>query len=221
MKRFAVIGLGKFGFHVAKALFEDGNEVIAIDQDRNRIQEIDPYCTEAIVMDATDKEKLKALGLENMDSVVLSAGSKISSSILVCLHLQEIGVKKILAKALDDDHAKILKKIGATEIIRPEMAMAVRVARGLSTPNILDFIPLAEDYNLLQVDPPRAFIGKTLRDLDLKARYNVFVIAIKELVPENFVLVPPASFLIKDSDVLILLGKEQDISKIKELRAEG
>jgi len=221
MKRFAVIGLGKFGFHVAKALFEDGNEVIAIDQDRNRIQEIDPYCTEAIVMDATDKERLKALGLENMDSVVLSAGSKISNSILVCLHLQEIGVKKILAKALDDDHAKILKKIGATEIIRPEMAMAVRVARGLSTPNILDFIPLAEDYNLLQVDPPRAFIGKTLRDLDLKARYNVFVIAIKELVPENFVLVPPASFLIKDSDVLILLGKEQDISKIKELRAES
>jgi trk system potassium uptake protein TrkA len=122
---------------------------------------------------------------------------------------------------LDDDHAKILKKIGATEIIRPEMAMAVRVARGLSTPNILDFIPLAEDYNLLQVDPPRAFIGKTLRDLDLKARYNVFVIAIKELVPENFVLVPPASFLIKDSDVLILLGKEQDISKIKELKSES
>ncbi len=221
MKKFAVIGLGKFGFHVAKALFEDGNEVIAIDQDRNRIQEIDPYCTEAIVMDATDKERLKALGLENMDSVVLSAGSKISNSILICLHLQEIGVKKILAKALDDDHAKILKKIGATEIIRPEMAMAVRVARGLSTPNILDFIPLAEDYNLLQVDPPRAFIGKTLRDLDLKARYNVFVIAIKELVPENFVLVPPASFLIKDSDVLILLGKEQDISKIKELKSES
>lgn len=221
MKRFAVIGLGKFGFHVAKSLFEDGNEVIAIDQDRNRIQEIDPYCTEAIVMDATDKERLKALGLENMDSVVLSAGSKISNSILICLHLQEIGIKKILAKALDDDHAKILKKIGATEIIRPEMAMAVRVARGLSTPNILDFIPLAEDYNLLQVDPPRAFIGKTLRDLDLKARYNVFVIAIKELVPENFVLVPPASFLIKDSDVLILLGKEQDISKIKELKSES
>ncbi len=221
MKKFAVIGLGKFGFHVAKALFEDGNEVIAIDLDRNRIQEIDPYCTEAIVMDATDKERLKALGLENMDSVVLSAGSKISNSILICLHLQEIGVKKILAKALDDDHAKILKKIGATEIIRPEMAMAMRVARGLSTPNILDFIPLAEDYNLLQGDPPRAFIGKTLRDLDLNARYNVFVIAIKELVPENFVLVPPASFLIKDSDVLILLGKEQDISKIKELKSGG
>ncbi|MFO7666444.1 MAG: TrkA family potassium uptake protein [Desulfobacterales bacterium] len=221
MKRFAVIGLGKFGFHVAKALFEAGNEVVAVDQDKNKIQEIDPYCTEAIVMDATDKERLNALGLENMDSVIISAGTKISNSILICLHLQEIGIKKILAKALDDDHAKILKKVGATEIIRPEMAMAVRVARSLSTPNILDFIPLAEDYNLLQVDPPRAFIGKTLKELNLKAKYNVYVIAIKELVPENFVLVPPADFLIKDSDVLIILGKEQDISRIKELKSES
>jgi trk system potassium uptake protein TrkA len=221
MKRFAVIGLGNFGFHVAKALFEAGNEVVAIDQDKNRIQEIDPYCTEAIVMDATDKERLNALGLENMDSVIISAGTKISNSILICLHLQEMGIKKILAKALDDDHAKILKKVGATEIIRPEMAMAVRVARSLSTPNILDFIPLAEDYNLLQVDPPRAFIGKTLKDLNLRAKYNVYVIAIKELVPENFVLVPPAGFLIKDSDVLIILGKTQDLAKIKELQAES
>lgn len=221
MKKFAVIGLGKFGFHVAKALFEAGNEVVAIDQDKNKIQEIDPYCTEAIVMDATDKERLNALGLEDMDSVIISAGTKISNSILICLHLQEMGIKKILAKALDNDHAKILKKVGATEIIRPEMAMAVRVARSLSTPNILDFIPLAEDYNLLQVDPPRAFIGKTLKELNLRALYNVYVIAIKELVPENFVLVPPAGFLIKDSDVLIILGKEQDISKIKELQSES
>jgi len=221
MKKFAVIGLGKFGFHVAKELFEAGNEVVAVDQDKNRIQEIDPYCTEAIVMDATDKERLHALGLENMDSVIISAGTKISNSILICLHLQEMGIKKILAKALDDDHAKILKKVGATEIIRPEMAMAVRVARSLSTPNILDFIPLAEDYNLMQVDPPRAFIGKTLKELNLRAKYNVYVIAVKELVPENFVLVPPAGFLIKDSDVLMILGKEQDLSKIKELQSEG
>jgi trk system potassium uptake protein TrkA len=98
------------------------------------------------------------------------------------------------------------------------MAMAIRVARGLSTPNILDFIPLAEDYDLLQVDPPRGFIGKTLRELDLRAKYNVHIIGIKELVPENFILVPPADFRIKDSDVLIMLGKTQEIRRIKELK---
>ncbi len=217
MKRFAVIGLGNFGFHAAKSLFEDGNEVVAIDLDRNRIQAIDPFCTEAVVMDATDKERLKSLGLEVMDSVIVSTGAKISTSLLITLHLQEIGVKKILAKALDEDHGKILKKVGATEIIHPEKDMAIRVARGLSTPNILDFIPLEEDYSLVQVDPPRAFIGKTLRELNLRAKYNVHVIAIKELVPENFVLVPPADFLIKDSDILIMLGKSQDIKRIKAL----
>ena len=218
MKHFAVIGLGNFGFHAAKALFEDGNEVLAIDADKGRVQAIDPFSTEAMVLDATDKEAIKSLGFENMDAVIVSTGTKISISILICLYLQEIGVKKILAKALDDDHAKILKRVGATEIIHPERDMALRVSKGLSRPNILDFIPLAEEFDLIQVGPPSEFIGKSLMDLNLRAKYNVHVIAIKELVPENFVLVPPANFVIKDSDILIMLGKAADIRKIKALK---
>ena len=218
MKRFAVIGLGNFGFHAAKALFEDGNEVVAIDTDKARVQAIDPYSTEAVVLEATDKEALKSLGLENMDAVIVSTGTKISTSILICLYLQEIGVKKILAKALDEDHGKILKRVGATEIIHPERDMALRISRGLSRPNILDFIPLADEFDLVQVGPPNEFIGKNLKELNLRAKYNVHIIAIKELVPENFVLVPPASFVIKDSDILIMLGKSEDIKRIKALK---
>jgi trk system potassium uptake protein TrkA len=218
MKRFAVIGLGNFGFHAAKALFEDGNEVVAIDTDRARVQAIDPHSTEAVVLDASDKEALKSLGLENMDGAIVSTGTKISTSILICLYLQEIGVKKILAKALDDDHGKILKRVGATEIIHPERDMALRVSRGLSRPNVLDFIPLAEEFDLIQVGPPSEFIGKSLKDLNLRAKYNVHIIAIRELVPENFQLVPPANFVIKDSDILIMLGKSEDIRKIKALK---
>lgn len=218
MKRFAVIGLGNFGFHAAKALYEDGNEVVAIDTDKARVQAIDPFCTEAVVLDSTDKEALKTLGLENMDGVIVSTGTKISTSVLICLYLQEIGVKKILAKALDDDHGKILKRVGATEIIHPERDMAVRISRGLSRPNVLDFIPLAEEFDLIQVGPPRDFIGKSLKDLNLRAKYNVHIIAIKELVPENFILVPPANFVIKDSDILIMLGKSEDIRRIKALK---
>jgi trk system potassium uptake protein TrkA len=217
MKRFAVIGLGNFGFHVAKALFEDGHEVVAIDVDRGRIQAIDPHSTEAVVVDATEKDALKALGLEDMDAVIVSTGTKISTSILICLHLQEKGVKKILAKAVDEDHGKILKRVGATGIIHPEKDMAIRVARGLSRPNVLDFIPLGEDFDLVQVAPPREFVGNSLRDLNLRSKYNIHVIAIKELVPENFILVPPASFVIKDSDILIILGKTDDIKKVKAL----
>ncbi len=218
MKHFAVIGLGKFGFHTARALYEDGNEVMAIDADKSRVQTIDPHSTEAVVLDATNRDALKSLGLEDMDGVVVSTGTKISTSIMICLYLKEIGVRKILAKAMDEDHGKILKLVGATEIIHPERDMAQRVARGLSRPNILDFIPLADDYDLLQVGPPREFIGKNLKDLNLRARYNVHIIAIKELVPENFLLVPPANFVIKDSDILIMLGKTEDIKGIRALK---
>ena len=218
MKKFAVIGLGNFGFHAAKALFEDANEVVAIDLDKGRVHAIDAYCTEAIVMDATDNESLNALGMESMDGVIVSTGTKISTSILISLHLQEMGVKRILAKALDEDHEKILRRVGATEIIHPERDMAIRISRGLSRPNVLDFVPLSEDYDLVQVGPPREFVGKSLRDLNLRAKYNVHIIAIKELVPDNFLLVPPASFVIKDSDILIMLGKSADIRKIKALK---
>ena len=218
MKKFAVIGLGNFGFHAAKALFEDGNEVLAIDGEKVRVQAIDPYATEALVMNATEKETIRSLGLEEMDGVIVSTGTNISISILICLYLSEIGVKKIIAKAIDDDHAKILKRVGATEVIHPERDMALRVSRNLSRPNVIDFIPLAEDFDLVQVDPPKDFIGKSLKELNLRAKHNVQVIAIKEVVPDNFVLAPQADFVIKDSDILVMLGRTIDINKIKILK---
>jgi trk system potassium uptake protein TrkA len=217
-KRFAVIGLGNFGFHAAKALFEDRNEVIAIDLDKNKVQAIGQYASEAVVLDATDKESLKSLGLEEMDAVIVSTGTNISVSVLICLFLQEIGVKKVLAKALDTDHEKILKRMGATEIIHPERDMAMRVSRGLSRPNVLDFIPLGDEFDLVQVGSPREFIGKSLKELNLRAKYNVHIIAIKQHEPESFVLVPPANFVIKGSDILMLLGESENIGKIKALK---
>jgi trk system potassium uptake protein TrkA len=218
MKRFAIIGLGNFGFHMAKALFEEGNEVVAIDTDKARVQAVDSHATEAIVLDATDKDVLRSLGLETMDGVIVSTGTRISTSILICLFLQEIGVKRILAKAQDDDHGKILRRVGATEIIHPERDMAVRVSKSLSRPNVLDFIPLTAEYDLLQVGPPTEFVGKNLKQLNLRAEYNVHIIAIKQQAPENLILVPPADYVIQKSDILIMLGKSQDIRKIKALK---
>jgi trk system potassium uptake protein TrkA len=217
MKRFAVIGLGNFGFHTAKALYEGGNEVLAIDTDKTRVQAIGSFSTEAIVLNATDKTALRSLGLEDMDAVVVATGTNISNSVLICLYLQEIGVKRILAKAIDEDHETILKRMGAAEIIHPERDIALRVARSLSKPNLLDFIPLAEGFELVEIGPPREFIGKSLRQLELRTKYNVFIIAIQETVPENFVFVPPADFVLKDSDVMIMLGRTEDIDRIKGL----
>ena len=218
MKKIAVIGLGRFGLHITKALYEEGNEVLAIDRDKARIQVINEYSSRAIVLDATNKEGLTSLGLELMDSVIISIGTQISASILICLYLNELGVKKILAKALDEDHAKILQKVGATDIIHPEKDMALRIARGLSRPNFLDFIPLSEEYDLIQAESPGEFIGKSLKELNLGAKFNVHVIAIKESLSPNFILVPPAHFKIKEGTILIMLGRTEDIKKIKALK---
>jgi len=217
-KRFAVIGAGNFGYYVAKALYENKNEVIAIDRNKERVQAIEPHCTSAVVQDVTDIEALKGLGLDEMDAVIISTGSNIKPSILICFHLSRLGIKRIIAKAEDDDHSEILKQLGATEIIRPGMDMAQRLALRLTSPNILEFLPLEEEYTIAQVDPPPSFIGKTLMALDLRKRYEVNIIAVKELVPERFIMVPGADFTVKDSDILIILGKESDLAKIRELK---
>lgn len=218
MKRFAVIGTGSFGYYVAKALYENENEVIAIDRNKERVQAIEPYCTSAIVQDVTDIKALKALGLDEMDAVIVSTGENIKPSILICFHLSRLGIKRIIVKAEDDDHGEILKQLGATEIIRPSMDMAEGLALRLTSPNILEFLPLAEDYTIAQVNAPPSFIGKSLRDLDLRRRYEVNIIAVKELVPGRFVMVPSPDFTVKDSDVLVMLGKKADLKEIKELK---
>ncbi len=217
MKRFAVIGLGKFGVHVVETLYQDGNEVIAIDVDRSKVQFCDPYSTQAIVMDATNKENLEQLSLESMEAVIVATGENTSMSVLICLHLQEMGVKRIIAKAQNEDHGKILRRVGATEVVHPEREMAVRLANNLSRPNVLDYIPLSKDFDLIQVMAPKTFVGKNLIELNLRAKHNVHIIAIKESSTNKTILVPPADFLIKKDDTMILLGKHEDMAKLKHL----
>lgn len=217
MKKYAVIGLGNFGFHAAKALGAEGNEVIAIDIDRAKVQAVDPYTTEALVLDAMDKEALQSLGLEEMEAVVVSTGTSISVSIMICLYLGELGVKRILAKALDEDHEKILLRVGATEVVHPERDMALRISRALSRPNLLDFIPLSDEFDLVQLEPPPEFVGRSLKDLNLRARHNVHVIAIKGGGVGGSLLIPPAEYVIAASDVLVMLGKTADLRKVRIL----
>lgn len=217
MKRFIVIGLGNFGFYMARTLYEEGHEVLAIDRNRERIARVQEFVSEAMILDAIHKESLKGLGIREAEAVVVSMGSDISNSILTTLYLKELNAKKVLVKCLDEDHARILEKLGADEIIFPEKAMAQKVAKGLSQGNILDFIPLSEDYTIVEVAPPKNFLGKSLKELKLKADYQVYVIAVNQIIPPDFILSPSGEFVIKDSDGLVLLGREKDILKIKEL----
>jgi trk system potassium uptake protein TrkA len=217
-KKYLTIGLGNFGFNVTKTLFEEGHDVIAVDRDEEAIQRVQPYCTQAILGDATQREMIKTLGVEEMDAAIVSMGGNENAATLITLYLKELSAKRIVVKAGSEDHGKILSKVGANDIIYPEKDMAIKVARSLSTPDVLDYIPMSGDYLIAEIAPLEAFVGKSLAELQLRSRYGITIIAIKELVPENFILVPPASFVIKHSDILIVIGKRLDIQKVKTLK---
>ena len=215
MKRVVVIGLGIFGFNIARDLFENGLEVIAIDKDKEVVQKIRDFSTKAIVADCTDKEMMESIGIQQDDVVIVSFGEDLAASTLVTLHLKEMKVKSIIVKAPDEDHKHVLEKVGATEVIIPEKEVADRVAKNLISPNVLDYIPLSDEYTICELVPPSAFVGKSIGELHLRTKYHIDVIAVKEVLPERLLMVPRADFVLKDSDVLVVIGKEEDIKKIK------
>ena len=215
MKRVVVIGLGIFGFNIAKDLYENGIEVIAIDKDKEVVQKIKDHSTKAIFADGTDRELIESIGIQEDDVVILSFGEDLAASTLITLHLKEMKVKHIIVKAPNEDHKRVLEKVGATEVIIPEREMADKVAKSLISPNVLDYIPLSEDYTICELVPPSSFMGKTIGELHLRSKYHVEVIAIREVLPERIRMVPQADFVIKDSDILVIIGKEGDVRKIK------
>ena len=215
MKRVVVVGLGIFGFNIAKELYENGLEVIAIDKNKEPIQKIKDFSSRAILADATDKELLETIGIQEDDVVIVSFGEDLAASTLLTLHLKELNVKRIIVKAPNEDHKRILQKVGATEVIIPEREMAGKVAKSLISPNVIDYIPVSEDYNISEIAPPASFIGKSIAQLNLRNRYHIEVIAIRDVLSDKITLVPQASSVIKDSDILVVIGKEPDIKKIK------
>ncbi|TET73587.1 MAG: TrkA family potassium uptake protein [Candidatus Aminicenantes bacterium] len=215
--KFAVIGLGSFGSNIAKTLYEKGNDVLAVDEDKEKIDEVKNFVSHAVHMDAADKENLQALGIKDMDVVIVSLGPEMEASILTVLYLNEMGTKRIVAKALTEDHAKILESVGATETIYPEKDMAIKTALKLSCPNVLEYLPLISGFGIQEIAPPEKFIGKNLRELDLRNKYGIQVIAIKELIPEKTTFVPKADFVLKDSDILVIMGEDKQLEKINAL----
>ncbi|MFX0139142.1 MAG: potassium channel family protein, partial [Candidatus Hodarchaeota archaeon] len=162
MRRFAIIGLSSFGFYLSKSLSERGFKVIAIDKDELIIEKIKPFVHKAVIADARDKDTLESLGIGDFDVVVVSLGGHIDASTLVTLYLKELNVKEIIAKAVTEDHGKILDRIGATTVIFPEKDIAHRLARSLASINVLDVIPLSPGISILEFGPPSKFLGKTI-----------------------------------------------------------
>ncbi len=217
MRNFLVIGLGKFGFTVAKTLYELGQNVTAMDMDEVVIQKIRDFSNQAINGDASMMDNLTGIGKENVDVAVVSLGEKMDASVLVTLHLKELGIKEIWVKAISEDHGKILKKLGVSEVIHVEKEMGERVAHNLSRPNVLDYLPVSKGYSIQESPVPKSFTGKSLLELALRKKYGIFVIAVKELIPERMVVNPEAKFVLKDSDIMVILGKDEDLDRLRNM----
>ena len=215
--RVAIFGLGIFGSNVAKSLFEKKHEVIAVDRRKDLVQKAQEYTTQAIVADCTERDLLKNLGLDKIDIAIVSLGNNLSASILLVLYLKEVGVEQIIVKAINEDHQKILQLVGATKVVFPERDAAIKLAASVDTPNLVDYLPLSEDYQVIEIVAPQAFKDKTLGELDLRRRYGIQVIAIREGSSEQVNILTSAEFRIKENDMLIILGRTEDIEKFKKM----
>jgi trk system potassium uptake protein TrkA len=216
MKQYAIIGLGNVGYYLATRLYSMGHEVLAIDKNAASIQEIKDKVSQAVVADGMDRKTMEILGVHTVDAAVVCIGSILSDSILTTLNLKDIGVKRVVAKAMSEAHGRILAKIGASEVFFPEKDMALSLAERLHNPNMIDYLPLSEGYSIIEMAPPAHFLGKQLKDLNLINKHGVQVVAIKELVPDRLNLIPTGTFTLKDSDIMILLGPNEGLDKLRE-----
>jgi trk system potassium uptake protein TrkA len=210
MKNIAVIGLSSFGYYLCEALNKYGFNIMAIDLDEAIVQKVKPFVRKAVIGDARDKKFLMQLGIEDFDTVIISVGSKMDTSILITLYMKELKINEIIAKAINEDHAKILEKIGATRIIFPERDMGLRMANTIASPNFLEFIPLTEGFSLIEVCPPNEWIGKKLKEVDVRVKYQVQITMIREIIPSR-VVIPDGNFIFKDSDILYIIGENNSI----------
>jgi trk system potassium uptake protein TrkA len=219
-KQFGVIGLGRFGSAVATTLVELGHDVIGIDGAEARVQELADVITHAVQLDATDAKALRAAGVQDVDVAIVSIGEHIESSLLVVMQLRELGVKTIVAKAVTPIHGRILEKLGVSRVVFPEREMAIRVAHSLVTPNAIDYIELSRDFSIVELPTPASWVGRTLKELELRPRYGLTLVAIKRQDGTGRVLTtvaPTADERILSGDVLALLGANERLNRLDEL----
>lgn len=214
-KQFVVIGLGRFGGSVCKELVHQGHEVLAMDTDEQKVNDYAQIATHAVVANSTDESTLRSLGIRNFENVVVAIGDNIQASILTTLLLKELGVKNVLVKAKNDYHHKVLEKIGADQIVHPENDMGRRVAQQMADEKVIDFIELSNEYSIVELIATAKLEGKTLVQLDIRAKYGVTILAIKK--GEEINISPLPDYKICSGDLLIVIGHNKDIKRFEDV----
>ena len=215
MKSYLVIGLGRFGKALARQLCALGAEVLAIDVRSDLVQQVANDVTHAVVGDGQDKEVLRALGVRNFDCAIIAIGDDLAASVLVTMNLKELEVPYIVCKAHDETHRRVLEKLGVDRVVIPEQEHAQRLARSLHSHNVLDYIELSEDYGILEVPAPKTWVGKTIRELNVRAKLGVNIIAVESGSETN--VAPGADYRIQAGDIMVVLGDSYALEAVQKL----
>jgi trk system potassium uptake protein TrkA len=214
-KQYAVIGLGRFGTSVARTLFKLGQEVLAIDMDEDRVRYVAEEVTHTLLADTTDANTLKSIGIANFDVVIVAIGENVQANIMTTLLLKEQGVPFVVAKALNKMQGRVLEKIGADRVVYPERDMGKRIAHNLVAPNLVDYIELSAGFRICEIIAQKEMAGKSLKDLELRHKFNVNVILIKKATGE-IVFTPNGQDIIQVGDVLVLAGEKEALDKLEQ-----
>ena len=210
-KEFVVIGLGRFGGSIVRELISQGANVMAIDSSQERVDDFAQIATQAIVADTTDESVIKSLGLWNFEHVIVAIGEDIQSSILTTLILKELGVPQITAKANNDYHEKVLRKIGADFVVHPERDMGIRIANNMLSNNVLDYLELSDKHSIMEIRVSDRIAGRSLVDLDIRAKYDINIVGIKR--GEQILISPSPTDPILIGDILLVIGADVDLNR--------
>jgi len=215
MKSYIVIGLGRFGSAIARQLCRLGAEVLAIDVHEDLVQQVANEVTHAVVGDARDKEVLRALGVRELDCAIIAIGEDLAASVLTVMNLKELGVPYVVCKAHDETHRRGLEKRGVNRVVIPEQEHAQRLGRSLFSHNVLDYIELSEEYGILEVPAPKSWVGKSLKELNVRAKLGVNIIAVESGKTTN--VSPAADYRIQSGDIMVVLGDNLALEAVQKL----
>jgi trk system potassium uptake protein TrkA len=213
MRRIAVIGLSTFGLALVRALHRQRCEILAVDLDEEKIDAVRDLTYEAVVADARDQRALASLRLPDYDAVVISLGEPLDASLLALMHLRDLGARPVFAKAVSQEHARLLEALGADDVIFPELDVAEERAHTLANPGFVATWGLGADFAIAEAEAKKGIVGKTLTELDLRDKFNLNVIAVRDNLIEKVILNPDPAAALKDSDTLIVFGKTADVDR--------
>ena len=216
-KRFIVLGLGSFGSALATRLSVNGCKVTGVDRSRERVEELKDILHEAIVMDSTDREALGQLLMANAQAVFISLGEHIEPSLLATLHAKELGARRILVKGVTKEHGRILERLGVERVIFPEVEMALEIADRATWPNVLDFLTIDSEYSFIEIAVPSSLSGTTLRKADLRKRYGIWVLGVKDALSGKLEIIPDGDFRLTDDQLLLVIGKLEDLNRFRSV----